>query len=203
MRTILEKGVGNCKCESHTEGKEAILHIQAECPWNRVLEAKRLEEGGCVTLHRSQEFALRACSVDKINTVPELQFSFAKKKKKSTNFIKGCNVYERRMLLITQHGTRHMFGIPHPESSYPVPHLYLPSATLGRITLSGNERTWKCGGLWGVMERRKRLGGGGSQEELLTWDFDIKGGLSRARHPLKAAGCLLGGDWGTGGEEDP
>jgi len=53
------------------------------------------------------------------------------------------------------------------------------------------------------MERRKRLGGGGSQEELLTWDFDIKGGLSRARHPLKAAGCLLGGDWGTGGEEDP
>lgn len=32
--------------------------------------------------YRSQVFALRACSVDKINTVSELQFSFAKKKKK-------------------------------------------------------------------------------------------------------------------------
>lgn len=53
------------------------------------------------------------------------------------------------------------------------------------------------------MGRRKRLEGGGSQEELLTWDFDIKGGLSSAQHPLKAAGCLLGGGGGTGGEEDP
>ena len=46
------------------------------------------------------------------------------------------------------------------------------------------------------MGRRKRLEGGGSQEELLTWDFDIKGGLSSAQHPLKAAGCLLGGGGG-------
>lgn len=53
------------------------------------------------------------------------------------------------------------------------------------------------------MGRRKRPGGGRSQEELVTWDFDINGGLSGVQHPLKAAGCLLGGGGGTGGEEDP
>lgn len=51
--------------------------------------------------------------------------------------------------------------------------------------------------------KEKETGGGGSQEELVTWDFDIKGGLSGAQHPLKAAGCLLGGGGGTGGKEDP
>ena len=138
-----------------------MLHIQAECPWNRVLEAKRLEGGGWVTLHKSQEFALKACLVDKINIVPELQFLFPKRKKKdSTSFIKGYNVYERRMLLITQHCTRHMFGIPYPESLPCASSLNLSaiSYSLGRSTLSGNEWRWKCGGQWGVMGRRKRLG---------------------------------------------
>ena len=43
--------------------------------------------GGWVTSCRPQIFALKACSVDKINTVPELQFSFPEKKKDSTNYI--------------------------------------------------------------------------------------------------------------------
>lgn len=48
----------------------------------RLKASREAGRGGCVMSYRSQVFALRACSVDKINTVSELQFSFAKKKKK-------------------------------------------------------------------------------------------------------------------------
>lgn len=152
MRTILEKGVGNCKCESHTEGKEAILHIQAECPWNRVLEAKRLEEGGWVTLHRSQEFALRACSVDKINTVPELQFSFAKKKKKvpilsrAVMFMKGECCLSPSMALDT--------CLEFPTQSPPTPCLIFICHQLllvesHSVGMSGRENVADCEESWG------------------------------------------------------